>query len=429
MTALEINASVDRLLPATGPALLALETPASRDLLFARVPAAQLEWTPAAHFAEYPVIPMYAGASARCEVQMGKSIDSATLMAIPTSEGRLDYLRWRTSLLAERRAFKPETAAPLRNRRTKSPEPVAAPVSPDTLAREVAALEPGGCQVAAHGCLQAFLARATEIPGTLAEIGRLREIAFRAAGEGTGRAFDLDRFDYTYFHLFVWNRETSEIAGAYRLSPSDGGPESLYTATLFQYGPEFLERLGPAIELGRSFIRLEYQKSFAPLLLLWKGIGRFITAHPRYRTLFGPVSISNQYQSISRELMIAFLERREWLADLAGLVRPRNAPQRRAMVPADYCRSLDELSDIVADIEPGTHGVPVLLRHYLRLGGKLLGFNVDPDFANALDGLIVVDLTKTEPRLLERYLGKPEAAGFLAHWKGTHAPEQESYRN
>jgi putative hemolysin len=80
---------------------------------------------------------------------------------------------------------------------------------------------------------------------------------------------------------------------------------------------------------------------------------------------------------------------------------------------------LEDLSDCVADLEPTRTGVPVLLRQYLKLGGKLLGFNVDPEFSDALDGLIVVDLTKTEPRLVERYLGKAEAQEFLKHQKGT----------
>ena len=297
------------------------------------------------------------------------------------------------------------------------PEPVVAPISPGVMEFEIGSLG-AECRLASSGGLEVILARSAQVPNTLREIGRLREITFRAAGEGTGRALDLDRFDQRYLHLFVWNPAKREIAGAYRLASTSDGAESLYTATLFHYGPEFLSRVGPALELGRSFIRPEYQRSFSPLLLLWKGIGRFVAANPGYKTLFGPVSISNQYSALSRELMIAFLEKREWLSGLADLVRPRRPPPRRAS--AEYCRDLDDLSDIVSDLQPGERGVPVLLRQYLRLGGKLLGFNVDPDFSNALDGLILVDLTRTAPRLLERYLGKPEAHAFLSYWKGSH---------
>ncbi len=349
--------------------------------------------------------------------RIGKPIDAARLHEMPVGQERVDYLKWRTGLWADSRRFKPLTRWPLlgRIRRRADQEPVAEAVPPELLAQDVAAL--GAESRLAHaGALEVFLAPAGCIPHVLAEIGRLRETTFRAAGEGTGRATDLDRFDSRYLHLFVWKASKQEIAGAYRLSLTTGGPESLYTATLFHYGPEFLERLGPAIELGRSFIRLEYQKAFAPLLLLWKAIGVYVAAHPRYKTLLGPVSISNRYQAVSRELMIAFLEKRESLTEWIDLVRPRNAPLRRQS--AHYCRNLDELSRLVSEIEPDAQGVPVLLRHYLRLGGKLLGFNLDPEFSNALDGLIVVDLTHTEPRLLERYLGKREAGEFLAYWKG-----------
>jgi putative hemolysin len=156
--------------------------------------------------------------------------------------------------------------------------------------------------------------------------------------------------------------------------------------------------MGRAVELGRSFIRAEYQKGFAPLLLLWKGIGKFIAANPQYKTLFGPVSISNQYQSISRELMIGFLEKHASLTQWLHLVRSRHEP--RTSPSSSRCSNVQELAQIIGDLEPGQPGIPVLLRQYLKLGGKLLGFNVDPEFSNSLDGLIVVDLTKTEPKLL-----------------------------
>ena len=136
------------------------------------------------------------------------------------------------------------------------------------------------------------------------------------------------------------------------------------------------------------------------------------------------MSISNRYEAASRDLMISFLEKRELLHDWTRLVRPRNAPPRQKW--DQHCQDLDELSAVVADIETGAPGVPVLLRHYLKLGGKLLGFNVDREFAGALDGLIVVDLTRTEPRLLARYLGQAEADAFLQYQKGLHAIPQHA---
>jgi putative hemolysin len=350
---------------------------------------------------------------AHIDVRVGKPIDAAHLLAIPTDEERMRYLRWRTHLLAEPSESKPHTRVPLV---TRGPRPTAQPIDAghcaDDLAADVASLPPHR-KLIESGDLRVYLAPAGEMPRLLEEIGRLREVTFRAAGEGTGRARDLDRFDAHYLHLFVWNSARREVSGAYRLTGTDRvGADSLYTATLFHFDHRFLRTLGPALELGRAFVRQEYQKSFAPLLLLWKGIGKFVAANPRYKRLFGPVSISNQYQPLSRELMISFLEKSASIPSWTNLVTARNPPAPPRVEA--LCQNIDELSDLVSDIEPDHAGVPVLLRQYLRLGGKLLGFNTDREFSNALDGLIVVDLTRTERKLLDRYLGREEAQRFLA---------------
>jgi putative hemolysin len=297
-----------------------------------------------------------------------------------------------------------------------------AAVDRNILVSEVAALAPEQ-RLFQAGDLEVYVTPAQAIPAVLEEIGRLRELTFRAVGEGTGKSTDMDGFDARYLHLFVWNAANQEIVGAYRLAGTDV-TRDLYTATLFNYTGNFLDKLGPALELGRSFVRPEYQRGFAPLLALWKGIGAYVARNPRYKTLFGPVTISNQYQVMSRELMVTFLERNASLRDWASLISSRNPFQRRSRIPLPTATGFDieDLSDCVADLEPTRAGVPLLLRQYLKLGGKLLGFNVDREFSDALDGLIVVDLTKTEPRLLERYLGQAEAAEFLKHQKGKYEP-------
>ena len=359
-------------------------------------------------------------------LRIGSPIPAGKLLAIPSQEERTQYLRWRTYLLASRQAFKPNTALPLPRRdRTGTLKPLAPAIPAEMQALEVRALPPAA-MLARSGDLSVYIASSTELPSVLAEIGRLRELTFRTVGEGTGKPTDLDEFDSHYLHLFVWNEASCEVVGAYRLAPTDKirvtlGIRGLYTVTLFDYNQQFLDRMGPALELGRSFVRAEYQKGFAPLLLLWKGIGKYVARNPRYKVLFGPVSISNQYHSISRELMVKFLEREASLREWLGLVATRNPwrPSRRlrtSLPPAGF--DIEDLSAVVSDLEPSRAGVPVLLRQYLKLGGKLLGFNVDPKFSNSLDGLILVDLTRTEPKLLERYLGKSEAADFLAFQQG-----------
>ncbi len=363
-------------------------------------------------------------------VRIGSPIPAARLDEMSSDEERTRYLRWRTYLLGCR--TKP---APARAQK-KHPPSLA-----QQLIKQIDALAPERILNDTPE-FSVCLAPASEIPGALSEIGRLRELTFRAVGEGTGKSSDIDEFDAHYWHLFLWDKQAHAVAGAYRLAPCDRvlarrGAAGLYTATLFHFDPAFLRRLeSNAVELGRSFIRAEYQKSFAPLLMLWKGIGRFVACNPRYTTLFGPVSISNRYREISRQMMVSFLERRAMNHDLARSISARHGYRPRLSWRdrfshaspnggASLVSSVEDLCDVIVDLESSSaasgsnqdsaesRGVPVLLRQYLSLGGRLLGFNVDPRFSNALDGLILVDLMETRPRLLERFLGKEETRKFL----------------
>jgi len=297
------------------------------------------------------------------------------------------------------------------------------PAIPKSLLKaEVEAL-PSDQLLAASGNFTVHSARAGQMPWCLQEIGRLRELTFRAAGEGTGKASDIDLFDTYYLHLFVWDAKAEAIVGAYRMGLADEilaryGKRGLYTQSLFKYGPRVLRTLNPAIELGRSFVRTEYQRNFAPLLLLWRGIGRFVARSPRYAVLFGPVSISNSYEPLSRRLIVDYLKANSIEAGLARHVKPRRP--FRARGPADGAElsglaGIEELSRAVERIEPDHKGVPILLKHYLKLGGRVLGFNTDDQFGDALDGLILVDLRTSDPRVLARYMGEEGAAGFLAY--------------
>jgi hypothetical protein len=293
-----------------------------------------------------------------------------------------------------------------------------------TLQAEIDAL-PLDDRLVDRGRFHVYCVRASQIPRALREIGRLRELTFRAVGEGTGRCSDIDLFDAFYLHLFVWDAHAAAIAGAYRLGPVDEilarhGKRGLYTHSLFKYPTRMLDSLSPALELGRSFVRAEYQRSFAPLLLLWAGIGQFVERAPRYAVLFGPVSISARYAPASRRLIVEYLSAHRADHRLAREVTPRRpfreggraaAPSAATSAPG----SLDELSRRIAQIEPDGKGVPVLLRQYLQLGGRLLGFSLDRDFADTLDGLIMVDLREVEEAVLARYMGKRGAAAFRAY--------------
>jgi putative hemolysin len=354
----------------------------------------------------------------RVEVRIGGVVDAAQIQAMPDDEAAIRYLRLRTDLLARRGCVESPAS------------PVAAPIaqssSADEMAFEIARL-PDDSFLDESGDLTVYLAEARQIPKVLDEIGRLREVTFRAAGEGAGEERDLDRFDAYYQHLFLWNREKREVVGAYRLGDvpkilSRYGRKGLYTESLFRFGHGFLERMGPAYELGRSFVRPEYQRKFAPLLLLWKGIGALTWRKPEYSTLIGAVSVSNQYSAASRELIARYFER-----ERSSAVRARK-PLRGNFVQNWELRALcsllpdvDGLSDPIADLEPDGKGIPILVKQYVKLGGKLLAFSVDPKFGNTLDGFVMLDLRHTQPEALGRYMGKDRAREFLA-WHASVNP-------
>jgi putative hemolysin len=296
-------------------------------------------------------------------------------------------------------------------------------VPAEVLKAEIDCLPPSQ-RLVNSGCLQVYWAHATQIRWVLQEIGRLRELTFRAVGEGSGKSTDTDGFDAYYLHMFIWDAQANAIVGAYRLGLvqeilSRYGKRGLYTHSLFKYGPRILDMLKPAIELGRSFVRAEYQRSFAPMLLLWRGIARFIEASPQYAVLFGPVSISNTYCGASRELMVEYLSAHLVETRMVRDVQPRRPFRYRRRSASDvespFPQSIDELSRMIAEIEPDRKGIPILLRQYLRLGGRIIAFNVDGKFGNVLDGLLVVDLRQIDPSILERYMGKPAMIAFRAY--------------
>jgi putative hemolysin len=282
------------------------------------------------------------------------------------------------------------------------------PCRRDELAAEIARL-PASARLLENERTCVALARATEIPRLLREIGRLRERAFRAIGEGTGGELDLDRFDSRYRHLFVWDREARAVAGAYRLAATDDFaeqelPHALYTHTLFDYGREFLATLGPALELGRAFVTPEYQRCSRVLALLWKGIHAALE-RAGARSLFGAVSVSATYSRRSRGLIAAALSTHRRHLQSEGLVRARTPFVLEA---ADFsaARGLSdakELSAQVAALEPDRAGLPILVRRYLELGGEFAAWHVDRGFGDSLDGLLVLALDRADPVRVARY--------------------------
>ena len=353
-------------------------------------------------------------AGRRIRVRVGSPIPASRVAAFSDPQDAAAFLRVRTYALggADRRLV------PAEGRAIASPEPG------EAIATEINALPPSRI-LNRSGAFTICVAHAHELPHGMRELGRLRELAFRAVGEGSGKERDLDGFDEHYLHLIVWNHDRREIVGSYRMGQTDVilprlGIDGLYTSTLFRYDRRLLQELGPALELGRAFVRPEYQRDYSPLLLLWKGIGSFVAKHPRYRVLFGTVSISSEYQSLSRQILAKFLYATSYRADLATWIEPRNPPPFARSMPeaapivATVARSVADVGALVAAIEADGKGVPVLLRQYLKLNARLLGFNIDSAFGGVLDGLMMVDLRDVHRDLLIRYMGREGAERFCA---------------
>ena len=297
--------------------------------------------------------------------------------------------------------------------------PIIADVPRELLLQDVGGLDADD-RLLALGDYVVYCAAANKLPHVMQEIGRLREIAFRAVDEGTGRPLDLDGFDPHYHHLFVWNQASSEIVGAYRLAFTQEliahrGVTSLYTHSLFEFDARLFERLGPSLEMGRSFVSPAWQGNTRIMRLLWAGIAVLLDRHPAIRHLFGPVSVSPQFSDVGKFLIMTALQLHHMDADLKKLVRPRNAPQNLAhQTSQQSAQRLTEISSGLADpnrlskiLQRIEHGLklPMLIKHYIELKGRFAGFSVDDAFNGTLDGLVFVRVADISPKMRTRLTG------------------------
>jgi putative hemolysin len=358
----------------------------------------------------------------RFDIRVGSPIPAAVMDGFETFREATEYLRSRTYILGHRRAH---GHAPTSARMVAAPAII--PTASEQVRREVdRLLESDAARVVEGAKYTVLRACGEDLDALLDEIGRAREISFRERGEGTGDELDLDRFDRKYSHLILWDRNGQSIAGGYRLAWTadilrEQGIGGLYTNTLFRFSPHFFEHLGPAVELGRSFIRPEYQREFQPLMLLWQAIGKCVAGRPEAPVLFGAVSVSASYTEASRALISEFLCRNRLDGRLAGLVKPRHPFRARKIRKSDLApllvsaEDVEDLNGTIRDIEENQGGIPVLIRQYLKLGGRIAAWSVDQQFSSVLDGLVIVDLRNTDPRVLEKYMGRDAARGFLRH--------------
>ncbi len=357
----------------------------------------------------------------RHSIRLGPPIPPATFSMFPDDESLSDYFRLRSMLLRyPQEDGQPQQAV------TRHFSPVEEPESADVLEKEVTALPPEClCYEHESSGLQVYAAEAAQIPHMLHEIGVQRELTFRAVGEGTGTSCDLDLYDQHYIHLFIWHTQDRRLVGAYRIGRTDvilakHGVKGIYNSCFFKLEEPALSILSQGLEMGRAFIVPAYQRLATSLDTLWMGIGRYLVAHPQYRYLYGTVSISNEYSKLSRSLMLSYLQQNVMNKELEGCITACHPPRELGLLSEDVRLLPTALADsrllgtLVSELEPDGKGIPVLLRQYLRLGGRMAAFGIDENFGNTLDCFVIVDMLQAPERVLQRYCGKERAKHLLS---------------
>ena len=335
------------------------------------------------------------------KVRIGKPISVSEQNEIESFEEYSEFLRKKTYMLAN--PFEKDTklidTASLKI--PKAPKKIVTAANESKLIDEVQSLRNSDSRFLQSKNYEVFFASAKEIPNILHEIGRLREITFREVGEGTNESIDLDEYDQYYHHMFLWDDETKKIAGAYRMGLGSEiypkyGIEGFYLTDLFRFEPELHDMMHKSIEMGRAFIVKEYQQKPMPLFLLWKGIIHTTLRHPEHKYLVGGVSISNQFSDFSKSLMIEFMKSNYYDPYIAQYIHPKKAYKVKLKdADKDFIfdeaeSDLNKFDKIIDELEPGNLRLPVLIKKYIKQNARVVAFNVDPLFNNAIDGLMYI---------------------------------------
>lgn len=335
------------------------------------------------------------------KVRIGKPISVNEQNEHPTIEEYSDFLRRKTYMLAN--AFEkdvsflqgPNLKIP------KNPKKIATPANLEKMLVEIAMLRKTDSRLTQSKNYEVFFTEAHKIPNIVHEIGRLREVTFREVGEGTNESLDLDKYDKYYHHMFLWDDDTKRIAGAYRMGLGSEifpkyGISGFYLQELFRFEPELFDMMGKSIEMGRAFITKDYQLKPMPLFLLWKGIVHTTLRYPEHKFLIGGVSISNQFSDFSKSLMIEFMKSHYYDPYVAQYVYPKKEfkvklkDADKDFVFNEAEADLNKFDKIIDEIEPGNLRLPVLIKKYIKQNARVIAFNVDPLFNNAVDGLMYI---------------------------------------
>ena len=260
-----------------------------------------------------------------------------------------------------------------------------------------------GKMLFSNGDYEVYFTKFDEIPAMMREIGRQRELTFRAVGEGTNLPFDLDEYDKHYHHLILWDNVAQKIAGAYRMAlgsevMKNYGIKGFYTNSLFDFDQELQPFFKKVIEMGRAYISLEYQQKPLPLFLLWRGIVHVCLRNPEHKFLMGGVSISNRFSDFSKSLMIEFMRSHYFDPVVAQYVHPKNdykvylSERDKSLFFEGLDDDLNKFDKLIDDFEPEMR-LPVLIKKYIKQNAKVVAFNVDPNFNDAIDGLMYIRIS------------------------------------
>ena len=304
----------------------------------------------------------------------------------------------------------------------KTPRPIIPETPRNLIWKEIEQLRESGNRYTTFRTYEVFFARSGQIPNILREISRLREITFREVGEGTFQECDLDEYDYHYHHLFLWDNHTQKLVGAYRMGMgaeifAAKGIDGFYVNSLFKIDSTIYPLFEGCLEMGRAFVIKAYQGKPMPLFLLWRGIAHIILRNPdKVRYLSGCVSISNQFTKYSKGMMIAYVKRHFYDHDMAQNIRPRKEykvrldEESKQMIETTSPDDLNKFDRYIDEIEPGNMRFPVLLKKYIKQNAKIVAFNVDPNFNNAVDGFMYIDINDLPEQTIKPVAEELEAA-------------------
>lgn len=335
------------------------------------------------------------------KVRIGKPISVAEQEEYDKIDEYSEFLRRKTYMLANPFEKESKLLDTSSLKIQKSPKRIATPANHEQIIQEVEALRNTSARMLQSKNYEVFFTEAEKIPNILHELGRLREITFREVGEGTNESLDLDKFDKFYHHMFLWDDDNKQIAGAYRMGLGQEifpkyGIDGFYLQELFRFEPELHDMMSKSIEMGRAFITKEYQLKPMPLFLLWKGIVHTTLRYPEHHYLIGGVSISNQFSDFSKSLMIEFMKSHYYDPYIAQYVHPKKEFKVKLKdADKDFIfdeaeADLNKFDKLIDEIEPGNLRLPVLIKKYIKQNARVVAFNVDPLFNNAVDGLMYI---------------------------------------